>query len=107
MEKVAPPLSCVLVQEVEPDGLTWPAVANPSFFASWITDENVLNISLFLDSVLLFKSFIVDMELFRGSDVRVNDDHKASLGVRDDVVHEHHVFLVEVLVVELCVLLLL
>ena len=100
-------MSCVVIEEVEPHGLAWPAVANPSVFAGWVADEDVRNVTLLLDSVLLFESFVVDMELFRGSDVRVNDDHKASLGVSDDVIQEHHVFLVEVLVVELCVLLLL
>ena len=64
MEEVAPPLCCVVVEEVEPDGFPWPAVANPRLFASWITDENVCNVALLLNSMLLFESLVVDMEFF-------------------------------------------
>ena len=47
------------------------------------------------------------MEIFGGTNVWIDNDDKASFGLRNHVIHEHNIFLIELLVIEFGVLLLL
>ena len=107
MEQLSPPLGSIVIEVVEPNRLAWPAVTDECIFASRITDKDISDITLLLDTMLLFESLIVDVEVFRGTNMWIDNNDEASFGMCNHVIHEHNILLVELLVIKFGILLLL
>lgn len=96
-------LLSLLVEEINPDGFSWPGLAIEWVLGSWVSDEDVLDVAIESLLALELHTILEDMEFFISVDVWVDDGDEASLRVMDGVVHLHNIVLVEALVVELSV----
>jgi hypothetical protein len=82
-----PEILCILVEVVNPDRFTWPALANPRLLGLVVTDENVGDTLLCLLRILQLDSLLVHEVVLRCLDVRVVDHDESPVSLLDLRVH--------------------